>query len=183
MKIGVFLSSRMGKDPVYAEAARRTGELLASQGHELVYGGENYGLMSVLADSVRQHGGRVNGVIPNIPMMLEHVYPDLQEAVYVRDMSERKAVMMRLADAFLALPGGPGTLDEFSEVFCLNKIGEIDKPLVLVNIKGFYDPMKDYLKKMEEEGMADLSDEDSICVKDTPDEAIAFLKAYIDRCS
>ena len=175
MKIGVFCSSRLGTDAAFAEAAEAFGAWIAEQGHELVYGGEKYGLMEALADSVRKRNGRAVGVVPNIPMMLEHVHPDLNEYIYVRDMAERKQVMLRLADAFAALPGGPGTLDEFSEVLCLNKIGELDKPLVLLNIGGYYEPFRQFLDRMTETRLADPSDPDQFLIADTTEEAAAFL--------
>ena len=176
MRIAVFCSSRMGSDVAFAEAAEAFGAWIADEGHELVYGGEKYGLMEVLADSVIKKGGRAIGVVPNIPMMLEHVHPDLSEYIYVRDMAERKKTMIRLSDAFAALPGGPGTLDEFSEVLCLNKIGEIDKPLVLLNISGYYGLFGKFLDRMTDLSLADPSDPDRFLIADTVEEAAAFLK-------
>ncbi len=176
MRIAVFCSSRMGGDPAFAKAAEAFGAWIAEEGHELVYGGEKYGLMEVLADSVIKKGGRAIGVVPNISMMLEHVHPDLNEYIYVRDMAERKQTMMRISDAFAALPGGPGTLDEFSEVLCLNKIGEMDKPLVLLNINGYYEPLKEFLDRMTALQLADPSDPDQFFIADTAEEAAAFLK-------
>ncbi len=175
MKIGVFCSSRMGSDPAYAEAAADLGRRLAQAGCELVYGGEEYGLMKVLADSVLEAGGRVTGVIPNIPMMLENVHPRLQEYVYVKDMAERKKTMLRLADAFAVLPGGTGTLDELSEVLCQNKIGGIDKPLVLISIKGYYEPLRKALETMIGAGMMDAEDLRQAGCEASPEEALRWL--------
>ncbi|MBP3728804.1 MAG: LOG family protein, partial [Lachnospiraceae bacterium] len=104
MKVCVFLSSRMGKSERYRQLTLAFGQRLAKAGHELVYGGENYGLMAVLADTVLEEGGRVSGVIPNLSPMKEHAHPGLQEYHYVLSMSERKDSMIRLADAFVALP-------------------------------------------------------------------------------
>ena len=175
MKVAVFCSSRMGNRTEYAEETRKLGLALAEAGCELVYGGEEYGLMKVVADSVLARGGRVCGVIPNIPMMQEHIHPHLQEYVYVRDMAERKSMMMKLADAFIALPGGTGTLDELSEVLCQNKIGEMDKPLLLLNVAGYYDPLWQFLEQMVTEGMMDETDPAQLMMAPTASEAVAAL--------
>ena len=178
MRIAVFLSSRSGKSPALAQAARDCGAWLAENGHELVYGGEDYGLMSVLAGSVREHGGRAIGVIPNLPLMMANVHPDLSEYVYVPDMAERKSTMLKLADGFLALPGGYGTLDEFSEVLCENRIGEMAKPLALLNQNAFYEPFRAYLGNMLAEGLIDPEDLDMLRIADTLREAAAFLEGF-----
>ena len=176
MRVGVFCSSRMGARPAYAEAAADLGRKLAEAGYELVYGGEEYGLMKVLADSMLGAGGRVTGVIPNIPMMMENVHPRLQEYVYVKDMAERKNVMLHLADAFAVLPGGTGTLDELSEVLCQNKVGGMDKPLALISIDGYYEPLKRYLETMVNEGMMDREDLRQIGWGSSAREALDFLE-------
>ena len=182
MKIAVFLSSRMGKSPDLAQLARRCGAWLAGSGHELVYGGEDYGLMSVLADSVIENGGRTVGVIPNLPLMMANVHPRLSEYIYVPDMAQRKTTMLKLADGFIALPGGFGTLDEFSEVLCENRLSDIKKPLVLMNQNGFYTPFRAYLENMLAEGMIDPEDFDFLRFADSPEDAAAFLEGF-GRCS
>ncbi len=176
MRIAVFCSSRMGADPAYAEAAAELGRRLAGDGHELVYGGEEYGLMKVIADSMLEAGGRVTGVIPNIPMMMENVHPRLQEYVYVKDMAERKKVMLHLAEAFAVLPGGTGTLDELSEVLCQNKVGGMNKPLVLINVKGYYEPLRQVLENMIGAGMMDAEDLRQVGCEASPEAALRWLQ-------
>jgi uncharacterized protein (TIGR00730 family) len=178
MKIAVFLSSRMGKSPALAGAARACGAWLAESGHELIYGGEDYGLMSVLANSVRENGGRVVGVIPNLPLMMANVHPDLSEYIYVPDMAERKQTMLKLAEGFLALPGGYGTLDEFSELLCENRLSESARPLALLNLNGFYEPFKAYVDNMLAEGLIDPEDMDTLRIAATLEEAAAFLEGF-----
>ena len=177
MKIGVFLSSRMGRGEAYKELVVRFGHWLAEQGHELVYGGENYGLMAVLADTVLAAGGRVSGVIPQLSPMLENAHPGLQEYHYVGSMAERKERMIALSEAFVALPGGIGTLDEFSEVLCLNAIEVIRKPLVLLGTEGYYEPFRGVVQKMLAEEMADK--EALTCLLIT--EEIEELQSFINK--
>ena len=182
MKIAVFLSSRMGSSPVLKETAEKTGAWLAGAGHELIYGGEDYGLMSVLAGSVIAHGGRVTGVIPNIPLMMENVHPRLSSYVYVRDMAERKDAMLRLADGFLALPGGFGTLDEFSELLCANRVfPEQARPLALLSVNGFYKPFEGLLANMLAESLIDAEDLNWIRVADDLEVAAAFLEGFAEE--
>ena len=178
MKIAVFLSSRMGKSPALAQLAKDCGAWLAEKGHELVYGGEDYGLMSVLAGSVIENGGRSIGVIPNLPLMMANVHPKLDEYIYVPDMAERKTAMMKLAEGFIALPGGFGTLDEFSEVLCENRLSETQKPVALINQNGFYAPFAAYLQNMLAEGMIDPEDFEFLRIADTLEEAGAFLEGF-----
>ncbi|MBO4872687.1 MAG: TIGR00730 family Rossman fold protein [Lachnospiraceae bacterium] len=178
MKIAVFLSSRTGKSPELAQLARRTGAWLAENGHELVYGGEDYGLMSVLANSVIENGGRSVGVIPNLPLMMANVHPGLNEYIYVPDMAERKTTMLKLAEGFIALPGGYGTLDEFSEVLCENRLSDVKKPLALLNQNAFYTPFRAYLENMLAEGMIDPEDFDFLRVADSLEDAAAFLEGF-----
>lgn len=176
MKIAVFLSSRMGKSPAYRTLTEELGRWLASEGHELVYGGENYGLMAVLADTVVEAGGRAAGVIPQLEPMLSCAHPRLQEYHYVRSMAERKERMIALADGFIALPGGIGTLDEFSEVLCLNAIGALDKPLVLLGTGGYYEAFRRVIETFLEEGMADEAALRRLLITESIEEAGRFLK-------
>lgn len=175
MRIGVFLSSRMGRTDAYRKLTEELGRWLVRNGHELVYGGENYGLMAVLADTVLAEGGRAAGVIPDLSPMKENAHPGLQEHHYVRSMAERKDLMIRLADAFIALPGGIGTLDEFSEVLCLNAIGALDKPLVLLGTGGYYEPFRAVRDKILAERMADESSFERLLITEDLEEAGRFL--------
>lgn len=142
----------MGASAVYAESARATGAWLASAGIELVYGGGNNGLMGVLANAALQAGGRVTGVIPGFLMAKEVGHRGVQELILVDSMHERKARMASLADAFLALPGGCGTLEEFFEILTWAQLRLHAKPIGVLNVHGFYDPLLRMLDHSLREG-------------------------------
>ena len=142
----------MGVDPAYRESARETGAWLAAEGIELVYGGGNNGLMGVLADAVLAGGGRVTGVIPDFLLAKEVGHQGVQELVVVSTMHERKARMASLADAFVALPGGCGTLEELFEILTWAQLRLHAKPIGLLNVKGFYDPLLQMLDHALAEG-------------------------------
>jgi uncharacterized protein (TIGR00730 family) len=131
----------MGSDPVYAERAQRLAGFILTKGISLVYGGANVGLMQVLADTMLEGGGRVVGVMPKSLVAREVAHTRLTEMHIVKGMQERKALMADLSDAFIALPGAYGTLDELFEVLTWNQLGIVVKPIGLLNIKGFFDPL------------------------------------------
>ncbi|MBQ4425616.1 MAG: TIGR00730 family Rossman fold protein [Lachnospiraceae bacterium] len=177
MKIAVFCSSRLGNNPAFAEAAGALGQLMAQRGHTLIYGGEENGLMTVVSHAVLDAGGPVTGIIPrNIPFMLEGINPRLTETVFTEDMASRKTAMMQLAEGFIALPGSVGTLDEVTEILSLIKVGEMDKPVVLLNTAGFYEDLRRFFAHMREAGIAGAHDFDRLLVTESPEEALAFLE-------
>jgi uncharacterized protein (TIGR00730 family) len=137
----VFCGSGAGTDPAFAEAARRFGKILAENRVGLVYGGGSLGLMGILATSVLDHGGRVTGVIPEFLTGREHVMAHAQEVIVTRDMHERKRIMFERADAFVALPGGIGTLEELVEQLTWAQLGHHRKPILVANIGRFWDPL------------------------------------------
>ena len=140
--ICVYCSSSNLVEKHFFEVAEEMGRLLATQGHTLVYGGGNVGLMGVLARSVHAHNGRVVGVIPEALKQREGVaYKVADQLITTATMQKRKAIMFTRADAFLVLPGGFGTLEEFLEVLTLRQLGYHNKPIALVNTSGFYDPL------------------------------------------
>lgn len=140
-RICVFCGSSRGVRPSYATAARDFGARLVAHGYGLVYGGGNVGLMGELADSVLAAGGEVIGVIPNSLVVREVGHRGLTELVVVRTMHERKAKMAALSDAFVALPGGFGTFDEFCEVLTWAQLGIHDKPCALYDVEGYFEPL------------------------------------------
>jgi uncharacterized protein (TIGR00730 family) len=139
--ICVFCGSGCGTDPMFAEATRQFGKILAEKRVGLVYGGGSLGLMGTLAMSVLDHGGRVTGVIPEFLTGREHVMARAQEIIVTRDMHERKRIMFERAEAFVALPGGIGTLEELVEQITWAQLGRHRKPIVIANIGKFWDPL------------------------------------------
>jgi uncharacterized protein (TIGR00730 family) len=141
----VFTGSRRGTRPEYAQAAKELGKELIARGYGLVYGGGNVGLMSVVADTVLELGGHVTGVIPNSLVSKEVAHLGLSDLRVVNSMHERKALMAELADGFIAMPGGIGTMEEFFEVLSWAQLGIHAKPCGLFNVTGYYDPLIQFL--------------------------------------
>lgn len=140
-RVCVFCASSMGRDPRYAEAAREVGGLLAASGYGLVYGGGNIGLMGVVADAVLAAGGEVIGVIPRGLEQKEVAHRGLSQLLVTDGMHARKQKMYELSDAFMTLPGGFGTMDELFETLTWAQLGDHQKPVGLLNVAGFYDPL------------------------------------------
>jgi uncharacterized protein (TIGR00730 family) len=139
--ICVFCGSRVGLDPEYAAAARNVGDALVRHGAGLVYGGGRVGLMGIVADSVLARGGRAIGVIPRALATREIAHDELTEQHIVADMHERKAMMARRSNAFLTLPGGIGTFEEFFETLSWASLGLHHKPLGILNVESYFDPL------------------------------------------
>jgi hypothetical protein len=147
----VYCGSGTGINPAYAEAARTLGRLLAEEGIGLVYGGGSLGLMGETARSVIRHGGRVTGIIPAFLSQREHMLLEAHELVVVENMHQRKHLMFLKSDAFVALPGGLGTLEEFVEQLTWAQLEQHQKPIVLVNVDGFWDPLLSLFAEMGKE--------------------------------
>ena len=150
--IAVFCGSMKGTRESYAYAARELGGLLAASDTTLIYGGGKVGLMGILADTVMENGGKAIGIIPEKLMGMEVGHRAITELIVVRDMHERKAMMNELSDGFVCLPGGIGTLEEIFEVYTWSRIGYHNKPCGLINVDGFYDPLKDMMDHTVKEG-------------------------------
>lgn len=144
-RICVFCGSNGGNDPLYANAARGLGRLFAREGIALVYGGGRVGLMGILADSVLEAGGEAIGVIPHALWAREVGHAGLTDLRIVETMHERKAMMADLSDAFIALPGGLGTLEEIFEIWTWAQLGLHTKPLGFLDVNGFYGPLMEFL--------------------------------------
>lgn len=151
-RICVFCGSSSGNDPVFVEAARDLGRSLAERGLELVYGGGRVGLMGQLADAALAAGGRVHGVIPQRLCDLEVAHQGLSELFVVDTMHARKAMMARLSDAFIALPGGFGTLEELFEVVTWAQIGYHQKPVGILDVAGYYAPLLQFIDHAQATG-------------------------------
>lgn len=150
-RLCVFAGARLGADRAFAEAAGALGRLLVSRGTAVVYGGGKVGLMGVLADAVLEGGGEVIGVIPRALMQREIAHDGLTDLRVVETMHERKATMAQLADGFLALPGGLGTLEELFEAMTWTQLGIHAKPCGLLNVGGYYDPVLLQLRRAQEQ--------------------------------
>ena len=174
--ICVFCGSGKGRDPVFAEAAAGLGGIMADRKLNLVYGGSNIGLMGIVSAAVRDGGGRVTGIIPK--RIADHVpaQPGVDLEV-VPDMHVRKSRMYELSDAFIALPGGIGTMDELFEAWTWNQLGYHSRALGLLNTGGYYDPLITFLDRMTDQGFLRLSQRESLVISD---EAPALLDA-LDR--
>ena len=151
-KICVYCGSGPGTDPAFVEAARAFGAILAKNGIGLVYGGGHVGMMGELAEAVLARGGEVTGIIPDFLVAREHAVKGSHGLIVTRDMHERKRKMFELADAFVALPGGVGTLEEIVEQMTWAQLGRHKKPILLANIAGFWQPLcalLDHMKTLE----------------------------------
>lgn len=151
-RICVFCGSSMGNDPVYEDAARSLGDVLAMRGLGLVYGGAQIGLMGVLANRVLARGGNVVGVMPERMISAERAHFGLSELLVTRDMHERKALMATRSDAFIALPGGFGTLEELTEIVTWSQLGLHQKPFGILNVAGYFDAFLAFVEHMQASG-------------------------------
>ncbi len=146
----VYCGSGPGGDPAFTAAARAFGHILAQHKIRLVYGGGSIGLMGTVANSVLEHGGDVTGVIPEFLRAREKPFDDAQELIVTKDMHDRKRIMFERSDAFVALPGGIGTLEELVEQLTWAQLGRHKKPILIANIGGFWDPLCKLLDHMKE---------------------------------
>jgi len=174
----VFCGSKTGTDPAHAAAARRMGALMARQGVRLVFGGGRIGLMGVLADAVVAGGGRSVGVIPDFLMALEVEHQGVDEIIVTASMHERKTRMFELADGFVVLAGGLGTLDEALEVITWKQLQIHAKPVVVVNTGGYWSGLTELFRRAIAGGFAHPGVMDLFTVVDSPDRVFeAFAKA------
>lgn len=151
-KICVYCGSSPGADPVFHDAAVALGRIMAEEGIGLVYGGGGNGLMGDIARTVREYGGHVTGIIPDFLQRREHRYDGAQELIVVPDMHTRKRMMFEKADAIVALPGGVGTLEELVEQLTWVQLGRHAKPVVIVDVNGFWRPLLDLFAHMRNSG-------------------------------
>ena len=173
--ICVFCGSAVGVRPEYAATARDLGHTIAEREYGLVFGGGSVGLMGVAANAALAAGGEAVGVIPDVIVDLEVGHNGLTELCVVRSMHERKAMMAERSDAFIALPGGFGTMDEFMEIVTWAQLGIHSKPCVLVNVAGYYDPLLRFLEFAVEDGFIRPENRGLILVAQTPEEALEII--------
>jgi uncharacterized protein (TIGR00730 family) len=176
--ICVFCGSSYGTQEAYADAARETGRVIAEQGYTLVYGGAKVGLMGTVADAALAAGGKVIGVLPRALQDKEIGHQGLTELHLVGSMHERKAKMADLSDAFIALPGGVGTLEEIFEVWTWGQLGYHAKPCGFLNSEGYYDHLVTFLNHQTQEGFTRQVMRDMVQIAATPTEMIGLFENY-----
>lgn len=178
MNIAVYCGSGHGDRPEYAQAARQLGAWMATNGHGLVYGGSSIGLMGAVSAAVMQGGGQAIGVEPRFFIEMGVEQHGLTELIVVDTMSQRKDKMIQLSDAFVALPGGVGTLEEISEIMSRIRLNLTQAPCVLLNLDGFYDHLAAMLDVMTAHGFVNPHERDAIYFAPTVEDACAHLAAY-----
>jgi uncharacterized protein (TIGR00730 family) len=175
MNVCVFCGSSKGKNPVFADAARELGTLLAQNSHSLIYGGGNVGLMGIVADAVMANNGEVIGIIPQFLVDREVGHHQITRLEVVQSMHQRKQRMADLSQAFIALPGGWGTLEEVAEILTWRQLGLIPHPVILLNINGFYTSLIEQLNLMFEEGFVKQEYLRNLNVASTSSEALKLI--------
>lgn len=178
-RIAVFCGSSVGTDDIYKSQAQLLGKTLARQSIELVYGGAKVGLMGAVADGILSEGGKAIGVLPHFLKSKEVAHEHLTELILVDSMHERKTRMNELSDGVIALPGGYGTLEEFFEMLTWAQLGLHKKPIAVLNIDGFYDPLIVLTQSMVDKGFLKQVNQQMILVSDKIDELLNKMKHYI----
>ena len=179
MNITVYLGANPGSDPALRTAVRELGTWIGESGHALVYGGSKSGLMGELAHSVLLTGGEVTGVEPRFFVEAGFVYDAITRLIVTEDMSRRKAKMIELGDAFIAFPGGTGTLEEIAEVMSKVSLGHLDAPCILYNLNGYYDALRAQLDRMIEMGLSSPEKQAGIRFADSLDAVREILEGDV----
>jgi len=177
--ICVFCGSSPGADPDFTSSARELGKLMGQRGITLVYGGSNIGLMRAIADACLAEGGHVIGVMPQGLIDREVAYTSLKDFHVVESMSIRKEKMAMLSDAFIAMPGGIGTLDEIFEAMSWNQLEIMDKPVALLNTKGFYDKLVSFLDYTVEQRFVRPEHRNNLLVDENPEKLLEAIENYV----
>lgn len=182
-RLAVYCGSAPGADPAFADATRDLGVVMAERGIDLVYGGGKLGLMGIIADTVLEHGGKVYGVIPDALVAHEVAHQGCTELFTVTTMHERKAKMTELCDAFVALPGGIGTLDELFEAWTWNALGYHAQPFCLLNVNGFWDGLAGFMDHVVDSGFLSDARRAQLLKADSPAAAIDLLDAAVESAA
>ena len=175
MNITVYLGANEGNSPDLKTAVRELGTWIGRSGHRLIYGGSKAGLMGELAESVLLAGGKVTGVEPQFFIDAGYEYNDITELIVTQDMSERKAKMIELGEAFIAFPGGTGTLEEISEIMSKVCLGHLDAPCILYDLNGYYGHLKALLRHMIDMGLSSEEKQRGIYFAETLEEIKQIL--------
>lgn len=178
MNICVFCASSEKMENVYFEAAAELGEEIVKNGWKLLYGGTNCGLMREVSDAVKKDGGKVTGIIPQCIVDRGVSAQGITELIVAPDMKERKSMMREKADAFVALPGGWGTLEEITEVITLKQLGIHNKPIVFVNTNDFYEYFFLFINNIRKEGFVSSAYDGLYTVVNDVEEAVSYIKKY-----
>ncbi|BFU59280.1 MULTISPECIES: TIGR00730 family Rossman fold protein [Rodentibacter] len=178
MNVTVYCGANLGNDPIYQAAAVKIGKWIAGNHHKLIYGGGGAGLMGVVADTVLSQGGDVIGIIPTFLAERELAHQGLTQLITVDSMSERKKMMIELGQVYIALAGGPGTLEEISEVISWARIGQNSNPCILFNQNDYYEPLKIMFDQMVKSGFLTLADRQKILFSDNLSEIEQFIVNY-----
>ncbi len=177
-RICVYCGSKAGAHPDYRASAERFGRVLVERGDELVFGGGSVGVMGIVADAVLAAGGRVVGVIPEFLSTRELLHTGISETHVVASMHERKALMEQLSDAFVALPGGLGTFEEFFEIITWAQLGLHRKPIGLLNVRGFFDPLLAQIERAIAEGFVVPEHRGLLVVDSDPESLLTRLETH-----
>lgn len=180
MKIAVYCGSGFGHGEAWRQAAQRLGQWIGEKGHTLVYGGGEAGLMGEVAKAAHALGSEVIGVLPgNVAFICGRPQPYCTQVITMDSMTTRKQKMLDLADAFVALPGGIGTLDEITEAITLTKIGVFQKPAVMFNTDGYYEPFRTMLAQMEQTGFVEPGSMAQVLFSDDTEQIEAFFNKTV----
>lgn len=178
-KVAVYCGASEGNEDIYKNSAVQLGEYLAKHNLELVYGGGGVGLMGLLANTVLDNGGVVHGIMPKELMERGASLDRLEDLEVVDNMSTRKKLMLERADGCIALPGGPGTLEEIVEAFSWARLGDNINPCVFYNVSGYYDPMKSMFDSMVNKEFLTSYDRDKLLFSDSLENIFEFMENYI----
>ena len=175
-KICIFCGSSMGFDPIYKEKAAELGHVLADHGCELLFGG--VGLMKVIADVMMERGCKVTGTITKHLLDMHVGHDGIDELIVVDSMAERKKILEDMADGFIALPGGIGTMDEFFEAYVLSQLRVFDKPVALYNVNGYYDGIVEFIKHIANEGFMRREHAENLIVSDDAKDLLGKMEQF-----
>ncbi|SCY19167.1 TIGR00730 family Rossman fold protein [Desulfoluna spongiiphila] len=176
--ICVFCGASPGSNPVYLEAARELGKTMAANDIRLVYGGGSLGMMGTIAKTVKEHGGKVTGVITRHLVDMEVALTDLDDLRVVNTMHERKGLMAELSDGFIALPGGFGTMEEIFEIITWSQLGIHKKPCGFLNVEAYYDKLMDFFNHMAGQSFIEKNYDHIVLMDEKPADLISSLRAY-----
>ena len=177
-KICIFCGSSMGFDPIYKEKAAELGHVLADHGCELLFGGGSVGLMKVIADVMMERGCKVTGTITKHLLDMHVGHDGIDELIVVDSMAERKKILEDMADGFIALPGGIGTMDEFFEAYVLSQLRVFDKPVALYNVNGYYDGIVAFIKHITDEGFMRREHAENLIVSDDAKDLLEKMEQF-----